>query len=389
LFWLMGFVALTSAAVVAWSRLIPSDKVCPDFLQFWTAAQLLASGHSPYAAEDQASLQRQLGWDKDKQGLGIYEFLPYYYPPWLAVACMGFLPLGYPTAKVTWLVLNAELLLLSGYHLGRLLEGVPRWISLAAVPCFSCSLLSVLFGQTSPLVLFLIIASFRLLDVGRDYPAGAVLALVLTKPQLGVVLTGGILLWVARQRRWPVLLGFSACLLVVCVVSFAVIPDWPWQLQAALERTPLVTQDSPWLSVTWWAVLRSMGVPRFGFWPAYLAIACPCLLILFRKAWDRHATAGVVLAWAILSTFMVVPYARLYDLTILVIPLLLLLPGQVNAPSTTAFFLACMVLPFVQLYWVRPSDPYRSEVSFFWLPALLALVWLVRLFGKTNLTRLA
>ena len=324
-------MALTSAAVAACSRLIPAEKVCPDFLQFWTAGQLLASGHSPYAAEDQARIQRQLGWNKDKQGLGIYEFLPYYYPPWLAMACMAFLPLGYPTAKVAWLVVNVELLVLSGYHLGRLMKGVPRWIALAAVPCFSFSILSVLFGQTSLLMLFLIVASFRLLDMGRDYLAGAVLALVLTKPQTGVVLVGAILLWAARQHRRPVLTGFSACLAALCVVSFGVIPDWPWQLHDALEQMPLVTQNSPWLSVTWWAVLESLGVPCLGLWPAYIAVAGPCLLLLLRTAWDRHATAGTVFAWAIPTTFMVVPYARLYDLTILIVPLLLLLPGQLKA----------------------------------------------------------
>jgi hypothetical protein len=310
---------------------------------------------------------------------------------------MVFLPLGYPTAKIAWLVVNAELLLLSGYHLGRLLAGVPRWIALAAVPCFSFSLLSLLFGQISPLMLFLIVASVRLLDVGakkgtvplssrgqspfsRDYLAGAVLALTLTKPQTGVVLVGTVLLWAARQHRRPVLIGFSACLAGLFVVSFAVIPSWPWQLHDALKQTPLVTQDSPWLSVTWWAVLDSLGVPGLGFLLAYVAVAGPCLLLLLRTAWDRRATVGVVFAWAILTTFMVVPYARLYDLTILIVPLLLLLPGRLKAPRMAALFLACMILSFAQLYWVRPNDPYRYEVSFFWLPALLALAWFDRLF---------
>jgi MFS family permease len=378
---------------------VPPEKLCPDFLQFWAAGQLLASGHSPYTAEDQARVQRQLGWDKEREGLRIYEFLPYYYPPWLAMACMVFLPLGYPTAKLTWLVVNVELLLLSGYHLGRLLEGVPRWIALAAVPCFSFSLLSMLFGQISPLMLFLIVASFRLLAAGgkkgtaplssrgqspfsRDYLAGPVLALMLTKPQIGVVIVGAILLWAVRQHRWPVLIGFTACLVALCIVCFAVIPDWPWQVQEALERTPLVTKDSPWLSVTWWAVLESLGVPRLGLWPAYVAVAGPSLVLLLRIAWDCNATAGMVFAWAVLTTFMVVPYARLYDLTILIIPLLLLLPGQLKAPWTAALLLACLLLSLVQLYWVRPSDPYRCEVSFFWLPAVLALAWFVRLFVK-------
>jgi len=33
-----------------------------------------------------------------------------------------------------------------------------------------------------------------------------------------------------------------------------------------------------------------------------------------------------------------------------------------------------MVSSFAQLYWVQPGDPYRYEVSFIWMPALLALV---------------
>jgi hypothetical protein len=382
LLWVTAFVVTTSSAVFASSRFLPSEKLCPDFVQFWTAGQLLASGHSPYSAEDQARVQRQLGWDKEKQGLGTYKFLPYYYPPWLAMACMVFLPLGYPTAKVTWLVVNGQLLLFSGYHLGRLLEGVPRWIALAAVSCFSFALLSILIGQTSPLMLFLIVASWRLLHEGRVHLAGVVLALVLTKPQIGVVLVGAMLLWAARQHRWPVLIGFFVCLLALCLVSFAVLPKWPWQLLDALERTPLVTQNSPWLSVTWWAVLQTLGVPRYGVWPVYIAVAGPCLLLLLRMAWDRQAVAGTVLAWAIPTTFMVVPYARLYDLTILIVPLLLLLTGRLSAPWTAALFLACIVLSFVQFYWVRLSDPYRCEVSFFWLPALLTLAWFVRLLAE-------
>src|SRR5262249_5931832 len=151
----------------------------------------------------------------------------------------------------------------------------------------------------------------RLLAGGRDYLAGAVLALVLTKPQTGVVLVGAVLVWAARQGRWPILVGFLACLSALCLVSFVVLPDWPWQLLNAVDQTPLVTRDSPWLSVTWWAVLRTLGAPSFILWPAYGAVAGLCLLLVLRKAWDRQATAELVFACAIPTTFMVVPYVRL------------------------------------------------------------------------------
>src|SRR5262245_19779939 len=99
LLWVIGFLATTSAAALACSRLVPSEKLCADFVQFWTAGQLLATGRSPYDAEEQARVQRELGWERDKQGLGLYDYLPYYYPPWLGLACTVLLPLGYQTAK--------------------------------------------------------------------------------------------------------------------------------------------------------------------------------------------------------------------------------------------------------------------------------------------------
>jgi len=37
-----------------------------------------------------------------------------------------------------------------------------------------------------------------------------------------------------------------------------------------------------------------------------------------------------------------------------------------------------MVLPFVQFIWVRLGNPYRCEVSFFWMPVLLALASFLR-----------
>jgi hypothetical protein len=373
LFWVLGFAAITGLAVLVLSYFLSTEKICPDFLQFWTAGQLVASGQSPYSAEDQARVQRQLGWDRDKQGLRSYDFLPFYYSPWLAFTCVIFLPLGYSTAKLAWLVVNVELLLLSGYQLSRLLDGIPRWISLAAVPCFAMAILGVLIGQIAPLLLFLIVAAWRLLALGRDFWAGTVLALLLTKPQVGIVLAAALLLWSARQHRWSVLLGFALSVSILCAVSFVLLPRWPWQLAEALDQTPLVTQDSPWPSVTWLAVLRTAGAHGSVLWLLYFAAAAPGGALLLVGAWNRQMALNQVIAWAIPITFVVVPYARLYDLTILIIPLLLLLAAKRSARWSVPVFVACLVVSFLQLTWVRPSDPYRFEVSFFWMPVFLLL----------------
>ena len=52
-------------------------------------------------------------------------FLPYYYPPWFAMLTVALVPLGYYGGKVTWFVLIADLVLLTGYLLRKTIPGVP------------------------------------------------------------------------------------------------------------------------------------------------------------------------------------------------------------------------------------------------------------------------
>src|SRR5437764_10096018 len=113
-------VALTLLAIgisAVGCRVLPWENVSPDFICYWTAAELVASGHTPYDAELQARIQQGLGWDTVANGLGFYRFLPYFYPPWLALGTVLLLPLGYAGAKMAWLFMNVELTLLTAYLL--------------------------------------------------------------------------------------------------------------------------------------------------------------------------------------------------------------------------------------------------------------------------------
>ncbi|MGE5754559.1 MAG: hypothetical protein ACM35G_02405, partial [Planctomycetaceae bacterium] len=85
--------------------------------------------------------------------------MPYYYPPWLGLALTALVPLGYPAAKVAWVSLDFELLLVTGYLLRNAVAGAPRWFPMVVVPAFAFSIFSALAGQTAPLVLSLIAAS--------------------------------------------------------------------------------------------------------------------------------------------------------------------------------------------------------------------------------------
>ncbi|HEX8201452.1 MAG TPA: hypothetical protein VF590_13285, partial [Isosphaeraceae bacterium] len=99
-------IAAVAAALTALAaRQIAPEHLGTDFIQFWASGQLLASGGSPYDVAGQAQIQQANGWRTKEDGLGIYEFLPYYYPPWLALAFVPLLPLGFAGAKLAWLFL--------------------------------------------------------------------------------------------------------------------------------------------------------------------------------------------------------------------------------------------------------------------------------------------
>src|SRR5262249_19705563 len=156
------------------------------------------TGGDPYDVGLQTQIQQRLGWKRATDGLGRYDFLPYYYPPWFAMAFALLVPLGFDKARVVSYFLNVELLLLSGYLLSLLVR-VPRTIPLVVVPLFALSIASVLIGQTAILMLFLTALSWQYLERRNDRVAGVALALLTTKPQVGALLVLLVLLWSARR----------------------------------------------------------------------------------------------------------------------------------------------------------------------------------------------
>ena len=87
--WLTGITLLTMICVQVLLVIAPWDKIVPDFICYWAAGKLVASGESPYDEALQARIQHECGWDKATDGLGKFDFLPYYYPPWFAASLLA------------------------------------------------------------------------------------------------------------------------------------------------------------------------------------------------------------------------------------------------------------------------------------------------------------
>jgi hypothetical protein len=92
--WVGDLTALAAACVWALFVVAPSEKIDSDFICYWAAGKLVAAGQSAYDEVLQTRLQRERGWDRATDGLGKYDFLPYYYPPWFAGGCALLVPLG-------------------------------------------------------------------------------------------------------------------------------------------------------------------------------------------------------------------------------------------------------------------------------------------------------
>lgn len=377
-----GLVLVTVLlAEFVWAR-VPPKAVCPDFICFWSAGSLIASGQSPYDAELQIQVQHRYGWDKATNGIGIYDYMPYFYPPWFGMLFVAFLPFGYGAARLLWLVVNVELLVFSGYLLRHTLGDKLRAVPIVIIPLFALSISSLFLGQTPPLVFFLIAACWRLLEGRRDWWAGSVLAWLTIKPQLTVVFLLGLFLWAISQRRWRVLQGFFITLGLLLLVSFCVLPAWPMQMLRASAGAPPPTHYFPWFGATWFLVLKTLGLRGIGLWVLYGVIAVPFLVAVVKTAIDRNGSLADLFALSLLAAFFVAPYGQPYDFMILIMPLLVLVGGRLKQRESQLLVLVFILVPYVHLtfanqislWWLPPTPTH--QVTLFWIPLLLAGVWI-------------
>jgi hypothetical protein len=371
----------------------PSDKLCPDYICYWATGKIMLAGQSPYDVELQTRIQHEYGWDKQKNGLGAFDFLPYYYTPWFAWLTVPFVPLGYHGAQVAWFVFNADLILLTGYLLRRAVPGLPPTIPLGSVPIFAFTIASLLLGQTTPVNVFLIAVALRLLDAHRDWSGGSALALLVIKPQQTVLLVLGTLLWMARRRRWSVFHGFAGTSVALSLISWLLIPGWLGQMLNAPFKTPPPTAYFPWIGTTWFLLLKSLGVRSWAFWGLYALIAGPLLVAVCGTALDRTRPLHDVFALSLIVACVVAPYGRHYDFPFLLIPLFVIMGTRVSEIAGTLLLVAVLLLPYLQ-YWilgklelVGKTDRPGTEVLFAWLPLLLAAVWFAS--GHPRARRLA
>ena len=289
-----------------------------DFPSFYGAGSIIADGEAAdlYDPETQIAAQADL---LDEPG----DYLYFAYPPFFSYPYAALSRLGYRPAFLLHTLLMG-LALWGAVRLARPL--VPRLLptvdhELAAVAVallFYPILRSLLGGQNTTLTLLLLVAAWRLATDEREAAAGVVLALMLYKPQFGLVYAALFLV----ARRWRIMAwwaGSAIVLYLVTAVAFGVgwVGEWLDQVRAFGERNLEVNGD---LMVSAIGFFENL----FGTGAAALAVAGAVMIAvvaLLLPSWWRRGVAPEAVGLAAAGMVLLAPSALYYDAGLVVVSL--------------------------------------------------------------------
>jgi Glycosyltransferase family 87 len=343
----LAVVLAVAVAFIGWkvSHLLADPSIFPpdDFVEYWAAGQLNATGQDPYDGALLLPLEREAGRDTD-------EPIMMWNPPWTLTLAMPIGMLKARIAQFVWLAISFALIVGCADRLWALYGGATslRWVSWLLSLTFIPSLFVLQAGQIGPFIL-LGITGFLLAErANRYWLAGACGVLMAIKPHLVYLFWIALAEWAVRRPmpdRWKVIGGGLACGVFATTIPLAcnsqVIaqyldamtnrPPDQWksptigsllrevfgETQFALQFVPTVIGIG-WLAVHGWQtryrawnwadempmlLLVSFATASYGAWPFDLVILLPAVIHIAaglaslrapRPAMQRFATAIAV-----------------------------------------------------------------------------------------------
>lgn len=322
-------VVFLLAMIIPYGRqMVTSSTVAQDFRAFFAAATVVAHHGDPYNWPSLAAAEYQL-YDAP-HGLApgnpaYYEFLAYPEGPWLAFALAPITNLPWPVAYALFAVLLGLLLIAASFTTFTLLGWPRRRAALAA----GCTLLSAVgfinlfMGQVSVLVFGAFMAAWLLARRGRPWLAGAVLALVWVKPNIGLPLPLVLALLepgVARRMIGGFVAASAAAFGFAAAVMGLHFLEWPLQVPRMWQAVQGLQPDI--------ASIESFFYPGLSGWIKTAALVLTLLAAILYGGWairrapDAH-TRGLTL---LIIWLFALPFVQSYDL-ILLLPAVGLLLG--------------------------------------------------------------
>jgi len=325
-----------------------------DFLSYWAAAALVVSGHSADAYD--VALHHAV----QEQAFAFDTRMPFAYPPPYLLVILPFGFLSYWAAASSWICATLSL------YAAAVRRWMPGFVAhaIAFPPVAVCGIV----GQNGFLTAALYIGGTSLL-AKQPFLAGAILGLLVIKPQLGLLLP---LAFVAG-REWRAFAGAAASvagLILLSLLAFGLAPWKGFYGMAGLAGSIATHGLVGWYKMaSVFSSLRLAGVPE----PIAMVIHATCAAsaaVLVWRLWRRTTDSGARAAILVPASVLVSPYLFIYDQVVLVVSFYWLLRNQANHGLLLALFL----LPLATLAQFWLVDPIINLAPV--LPiALTLLVW--------------
>jgi hypothetical protein len=320
-----------------------------DFINSWTAGHLILSHHVADIFHPDAFLAHERALFDSRLPFHFWSYPP---PNLLLVAPLGLLP--YMTGLLCWSVAG---LLVLGWA-GRAWTRDP-WIWALLVFC-PAEATNIGLGQNGAFSAALLIGGLSLID-RRPALAGALLGLLVFKPQLAVMLPVAVL----AGRRWRTMGAAAAVVLAVIALSTLLfgLDSWRGFFGPTLQMQGIMLRQGrgpfQWMMPSAYMSARLFGLRMTG---ALVAQAPFTLLAVGLTAWSwRRTDRPLQLRSAVLmmATVVATPQVFNYDLVpAAAAALVLLLWDERRA----------LAMPLALLVWATPA----AMVGLQWLHAPVA-----------------
>ncbi len=336
-----------------------------DFVQEWTAADMIWSGQSKqiYRPEQFSS------WQHDSARLGFSwresSFYPAVYPPSYYCCMLPFAGLPYRFAVPVWLALilasywaSASLVQTSSDSRAELTQSLittsNAWVWLLGIVTpsmfFGC-----VMGQKGSLWLLILAASWCLFQTRRSFSAGMMLALLTLKPTLCPLVVAGLLV----GRQWRAIAGWTIGVVALfalssCLTSPAIWYDYITSMLSGMAGY----QDhggyrSGW-STTLLSWLRWLHMPRgasLALWGVAALVLCGLIYRLTQR--DRSRDAFMLnenhMLLCLLATSILSPHFYFYDLVWLLLPIALI--GRTDTRRAAYYLVAIAASTTIGQHW--------------------------------------
>ena len=297
----ISFVMIGAEAI----RITFSGPKTVDFLSYWAAARLVITDRigAVYNIAAHRSLELSVapvpGW------------LPFPYPPPFLLLVTPFGQMSYPAAFASWLVITYMLFVVAAALAGRR-QLLPFALAHpGVVPNF-------LIGQNGFLTSSLFMTGSHLLS-RNPILGGAILGLLVIKPQLGVAIPFALI----AGREWKAVAGAAISSIGALVIAGLVLGVEAFN--GFLNILPayansLAASQWPWNEMaSTFAALRFMGIPQGLALAIHVAVAAIAIIVTCRAWWNHSENQVPTLAAA---TILIPPYLFTYDSLFLALPMI-------------------------------------------------------------------